>query len=254
MTHGCGIETEYSFGPLSLDDYEKAFSPEENDKNAQSNKNSEKLETESGEKTGENGKKLCEEKTKWEKAYERACKSREFEIELYWKRTAYFWAFITTIYVAYYKVLKNIYCGEFWHFPLLVLSGLGLFFAVAWVLTSKGSRHWQENWEHHVSLLEDKVTGPLFKIFEPNSFSVSKVNLMAGYVVATCAGGLFVFQVVEFCRHFACMNGVNPFVLYIAICGLAALGTVTFVLRVKGCVKKDDRIRFGKIEIKGDKS
>lgn len=253
MTRGCGIETEYSFGPLSWEDYKKALFPEENDKDARSNKNSEKLETESGEQVNIT-KSPCKEKTKWEKAYERACKNREFEIELYWKRTTYFWAFITTIYVAYYNVLTNVYDKEYWHFPLLVLSGLGLFFAVAWILTSKGSRHWQENWEHHVYLLEDKVTGPLLKIFAPNSFSVSKVNLMAGYVVATCAGGLFVFQVVKFCKHFACMNGVNPFVLYIAICGLAALGTVAFVLRAKGCVKKDDRIRFGKIEIKGDKS
>lgn len=244
MTHGCGIKTELDPEPLSKERYEELFGP----------KPGEDGEPKNGEKTSENGRKPCEEKTKWEMAYERACRNREFEIELYWKRTAYFWAFITTIYVAYYNVLKNIYCGEFWHFPLLVLSGLGLFFAVAWVLTSKGSRHWQENWENHVSLLEDKVTGPLFKIFEPNSFSVSKVNLMAGYVVATCAGGLFVFQVVSFCRHFACMHGVSPFVLYIAICALAALGTVTFVLRAKGCVKKDGRIRFGKLEIKGDKS
>lgn len=228
MTRGCGIETEFDQEMVSKEKYEEFFSPKPDEI-------------------------ASKEKTKWEKAYERACKNREFEIELYWKRTAYFWAFITTIYVAYYNVLKNIYCGEFWHFPLLVLSGLGLFFAVAWVLTSKGSRHWQENWENHVFMLEDKVTGPLFKIFEPNSFSVSKVNLMAGYVVATCAGGLFVFQVVKFCGHFACMNGVNPFVLYIAICVLAALGIVSFVWMARGNCE-DGCVEFNRIKIKGDES
>lgn len=179
MTHGCGIETELDSEPLSKERYEELFGP----------KPGEDGESKNGEKTSENSRKPCEEKTKWEKAYERACRNREFEIELYWKRTAYFWAFITTIYVAYYHVLVNLYDKEFWHFPLLVLSGLGLFFSVAWILTSKGSRHWQENWENHVFMLEDAVTGPLFNIFKKNSFSVSKVNLMAGYVVATCAGG-----------------------------------------------------------------
>lgn len=69
-----------------------------------------------------------ESKSRWEKAYERACDTRKFEIELYWKRATYFWAFITTIYVAYYHVLVYVYDKEYDHFPLLILSGLGLFF------------------------------------------------------------------------------------------------------------------------------
>lgn len=248
---GCGIETEFDSEMVSKEKYEEFFGPKPDEigKYGKFCKKHRRF----GRKFCELGKKPCEEKTKWEKAYERACKNREFEIELYWKRTTYFWAFITTIYVAYYNVLTNVYDKEYWHFPLLVLSGLGLFFAVTWVLTSKGSRHWQENWENHVFMLEDAVSGPLFKIFKKNSFSVSKVNLMSGYVVATCADGLFVFQVVKFCRHFACMNGVNPFVLYIAICVLAALGIVSFVWMARGNCE-DGSIEFNRSKIKGDKS
>ena len=190
-------------------------------------------------------------KSKQEKAYETACDTRKFEINLYWHRAAYFWAFITTIYVAYYHVLVNIYCCEFGHLPLLVLSGLGLFFAVAWILVAKGSRHWQENWETHVSLLEDDVTGPLFKIHKPKSFSVSKVNLHIGYVVAVCAGGLYVFEIVEFCKKIAKENPVvNPLILFLTIFVISTLEILTFVTMSKGNVEKEGPIELDEHEIR----
>ena len=46
-------------------------------------------------------------------AYEQATKTREFEIKLYWERAKYFWAFIISIYVAYYNVLVSIHGGWF---------------------------------------------------------------------------------------------------------------------------------------------
>lgn len=49
-------------------------------------------------------------------------------------------------YVAYYKILVNVYCKGFGHFPLVLLSGM-FFFAIAWILVAKGFRHWQENWD-----------------------------------------------------------------------------------------------------------
>lgn len=191
-----------------------------------------------------------EPKSRWEKAYERACDTRKFEIDLYWKRATYFWAFITTIYVAYYHVLVYVYDKEYDHFPLLILSGLGLFFAIAWILITKGSRHWQENWERHVSLLEDPVTGPLFKIRESNSFSVSKVNLSAGYVVATCAAGLYVFELGEIAAKMSFEFGVNSFLFFMGVFALSVLGVVSFIVMSRGCKKKDgsfelDQIEFG---------
>lgn len=65
MTRGRGIETEFDSETLSKEKYEEFFGPKPDEI-------------------------VCKEKTKWEKAYERACKNREFEIELYWKRATYF--------------------------------------------------------------------------------------------------------------------------------------------------------------------
>lgn len=45
----------------------------------------------------------------------------------------------------------------------VILACLGLVFSFSWVLVNRGSKFWQENWEKHVDMLEDKITGPLYK-------------------------------------------------------------------------------------------
>ena len=48
--------------------------------------------------------------------------------------------------------------------PLAVtLGGLGLLTAIANVLSARGSRFWQENWEKHIDMLEDEFEGRLYK-------------------------------------------------------------------------------------------
>lgn len=132
-------------------------------------------------------------------AYETASDIRKFEIGLFWQRAGFFWAFIAAIYAAYYSVLKDFYtdkCGNQEHggLPLLILSMLGLFFCVSWLLSSKGSKHWQENWEDHLDLLEDEVTGPLYKTYRTKSYSESKITIAAGWVVSACAYGLMLYE------------------------------------------------------------
>lgn len=130
---------------------------------------------------------------------------RKFEIDLYWKRTGFFWAFITIIYTAFFHVLcKYTECpGKYALFVPVIsaLSGLGFFFSVAWHLVNKGSKFWQENWEKHVSLLEKSEIGPLYDVFlnpkgtirerlcpiKAFDFSVTKVNMWASFTMAFCS-------------------------------------------------------------------
>ena len=141
-----------------------------------------------------------------EAAYKEASKIRRFEIELFWKRATFFWAFIVAIYTAYFQVLTKIYAYgdepniQYYHgkFPLLVLAALGLFFCFSWLLSSKGSKHWQENWEKHLDLLENKVTGPLHKIYEAGkSYSESKITIAAGWIVSACSYSLLIYEFVN---------------------------------------------------------
>ncbi|MBK5458950.1 RipA family octameric membrane protein [Peribacillus sp. TH27] len=120
-----------------------------------------------------------------EKALEYALDIRKFEIDLYWKRATYFWTFIGVAFAGYFALLaaKNIP-----EEAIFLVNCLGFIFTFSWYLVNRGSKFWQNNWERHVDMLEDKVIGPLYKtainmkhpkmihIFDEYPFSVSKIN------------------------------------------------------------------------------
>jgi hypothetical protein len=128
---------------------------------------------------------------KVEKALKYALDIRKFEIDLYWKRAAYFWALIAAAFAGYFAILssKELRCDKY--YLAYIVSCIGLIFTWAWFLVNRGSKYWQENWENHVDMLEDEVTGPLYKtilhrphekdtfekyITGPSAVSVSKIN------------------------------------------------------------------------------
>jgi hypothetical protein len=130
------------------------------------------------------------ESKKLKAAFDQVSDIRKFEIELYWKRSGYFWAFIAFAFAGYFAILssENIPSKFFMSF---VLSSIGFVFTFAWYLVNRGSKYWQENWENHLDLLEDEITGPLYKtllerpgfislseklVTGPLSISVSKIN------------------------------------------------------------------------------
>jgi hypothetical protein len=108
---------------------------------------------------------------------------RKFEIELYWKRATYFWTFIAAAFAGYFALQK---AGDVAND--YVVTCLGFLFSLGWYLVNRGSGSWQRNWEKHVDLLEDGVTGPLYKtlidrrsyrfldLAEPYSYSPSRIN------------------------------------------------------------------------------
>lgn len=175
-------------------------------------------------------------------AYRQAFELRNFEIKLYWKRAIYFWAFITTIYAAYYKVWTSLDC-HLGYLSLVVLADLGFFFSVGWIFALTGSKHWQENWENHIELLEDYVTGPLYKTYRSGSFSVTNVNSAIAWVIAFCAGAFFVVNVKEYLtrQKFDVEIAFALFTLCIFLC---FVGLVVFFFSAKGNLSKDGNVLF----------
>lgn len=133
-----------------------------------------------------------------EKALEIALRTREFEIELYWKRTTYFSIIAGALFVGYYTVQDP--SGTYK--PLISL--MGALISLGWLLANKGSKYWQENWEHHVDMLEDSGVGPIFGtilerpeprhcvskfwvcLIGPGRYSVSSINtLISLFVLAS---------------------------------------------------------------------
>lgn len=127
-----------------------------------------------------------------------ALDTRKFEIELYWKRSTYFWAFLVSAFGAYSFVWSMSDCTRQVldrNLFLVLVSAIGILLSLCFYLVNRGSKYWQENWETQIDiLLKDKV-GPVFqRVKNPNNrmidrkkcfgllesypFSVSKVNTL----------------------------------------------------------------------------
>jgi hypothetical protein len=132
-------------------------------------------------------------KEKKDVALRNALDIRKFEIEMYWKRAAYFWTLIGASFAAYGVVQSASMQPDPKSDLTILVSCLGLVFSVGWFCVNRGSKQWQENWENHVDMLEDEVMGPLYKtvlkrrkalgwkiigeiMAGPGPYSVSRIN------------------------------------------------------------------------------
>jgi len=95
------------------------------------------------------------------KAYDTAVETRRFEIELFWKRALFFWGFIASSFVAYATLMPKSLSLS------IVIACFGFICSVAWSLSSRGSKFWQETWELKVHRIEPMVTGAMFSKREP---------------------------------------------------------------------------------------
>lgn len=91
---------------------------------------------------------VAKDKSKWNMAFEKAHDIRKFEIDLYWKRTTYFWTLLAAILAGYFILLSSD-VGKIPHkdIYLTLIASVGLVFFCAWHSAAKGSKFWQENWE-----------------------------------------------------------------------------------------------------------
>ena len=177
-------------------------------------------------------------KQKYEKAYEATEKIRQFEIELFWKRATFFWAFILAAFTAHFALLGMIFSTfskevneelslkNMCELPGLSLFALAItaffcfFFSLAWALVNKGSKFWQKNWEAHIDTLEENVTGNLYKTFlntnlksdekdfsknplscKAYDYSVTKITTLTSILLTVLSGGMFAFYIILlFCK------------------------------------------------------
>jgi hypothetical protein len=194
---------------------------------------------------------IPENKNKREAALERAWKNRDFEIDKFWTRSAYFWGFIALIFGGYISVLtgKNTLKAEAMYLDLYLIL-LGIIFSVAWLLVIKGSKQWQENWEAHIDKLEDDITGPLHKTVYytgTDFYSVSKINaILARIIIITWSLLLvqYIFKNIELYKKiFNCILSIiqREYILVL----LSTIGTVAGV----GCLIKYGQSSYGKYNV-----
>ncbi len=142
-------------------------------------------------------------KAEWrQEALKHALDIRKFEIELYWKRAAYFWTLIAASFAGYFA-LQSVEATKRNGPSIFIITCIGFVVSFAWYLVNRGSKYWQENWERHVDVLGEKVIGPLYrttlsrdpwwcvlKIASGFPFSVSRVNQIVSLFITVLWGGL----------------------------------------------------------------
>lgn len=178
-------------------------------------------------------------KGKEAEALKQALDIRKFEIELYWKRATYFWTFIGATMAGFITIQAS--SAQNKQDLSVILSCLGMVFSFAWVCVNRGSKFWQENWEKHVDVLEDKVTGPLYKIVMsrnsmsknsekaihlitgPSSISVSKINQIISLYVFV----LWILLLLYSLPEFGIDKSINWF--YVALTILSIFSCIIFI-------------------------
>ncbi|MEP1094042.1 MAG: hypothetical protein ABJG78_02970 [Cyclobacteriaceae bacterium] len=163
-------------------------------------------------------------------ALDRAWQNRDFEINKYWQRAAYFWGFIVLLFGAYIAIARTaVEKKESTNVELeLYVVLLGIIFSLAWYLVNLGSKRWQENWEGHIDELENTITGPIYKsIYKTGTFySVSKINGILSFAVLLSWLGLFFrffnsyhikYSLLDFEMAFSKVIGI-PIIVAIWIC------------------------------------
>lgn len=163
-------------------------------------------------------------KKKLEHAHDLAHEIRKFEIELYWKRATYFWAFQLIAFTALGFVLRD---GEAKSPPLLLIpESIGVITALAGYLTALGSKFWQENWEMHMDLLEGEMEERLTQVIMCSrcpQFSVSRINQFLLLLLTVGWAGALVFSAIPQAAEVAkwlwshC-HGYAVFVAVVAVC------------------------------------
>ena len=90
--------------------------------------------------------------------YKIALETRNFEIELFWKRSNYFLVLNTLLYIALFKFNNSS------NYLSLLIIVFGFFVSILWFCVNLGSKFWQIRWEEKLANLEQHLSSEL-KLF-----------------------------------------------------------------------------------------
>ena len=151
----------------------------------------------------------------------RAEEIRRFEINLYWRRTTYYWTLIAAAFVAFFAILSaNGLDRSVKLLIAFVVANVGFVFSIGWYFINRGSKFWQQNWETQVDILEKNLGENLYRsvygrVYENEKccsgacpdrstpYSVSKINEFTSVYVTI----IWVFLgVVSFAQWYTCKD------------------------------------------------
>ena len=192
-----------------------------------------------------------QQKKKKRKALERAHEIRKFEIDLYWRRTTYFWTLIAAAFVAFFSIQS---AGDFDSKNSQVLSfivaNLGFVFSAGWYFINRGSKFWQQNWEIHVDKLEKCLHESVYRLIlqrtngncwlvDPGKYSVSKINQITSLYVTIVWVGLGAWSSTKWYELAACSESLHPTLCILILFTLFTIA-VCIVFHCKGRTRVEE--------------
>lgn len=126
-------------------------------------------------------------------AYDKSHASKNFEIELYWKRAAYAWTLIAAL-ITLFGLLINTYISKIdTSSPVIIgifaVAIIGVFITIICHLIIQSGEHWKKNWEMHTVLLEPLFSGSLYSTHvtgNVNRLSIAKLNGFLYLLILGC--------------------------------------------------------------------
>lgn len=144
-----------------------------------------------------------------EERYKIVLDIRKFEIELFWRRTAFFWGTIVVLFGLYGTASKELKDQKLLCYIVLT----GFFFNILFSLSLRASKYWQEHWEYHADrdeetakfeLLSEDVNAGLrhrlrheSRLYKPRRLSLSAMTIVLSDLLAFAWLGLIVKEVHE---------------------------------------------------------
>lgn len=179
-------------------------------------------------------------------ALEKAHEIRKFEIELYWKRATYFFAFFTIITAAF----GYLFTHKEYSIYSPAAAIVGIVFSIFFYHINTGSKYWQQNWEFMIDKLEFYVTGNIYKVFFYEKLSdqrpsVSSINKYTSiFILLLWVSTLIASLVNIYTQH------ANYVIFYGATCIYISVFINFICLRSVNEVMKDKNGEARKYEIR----
>ncbi len=152
--------------------------------------------------------------------------TRNFEIELFWKRSLFFWGFIASAFLAFATLEKD--NSNY----AIVIANFGMVCSFAWTLANRGSKFWIDNWEDKLFSYENYLEKGFFSkpgiirykslLYYKRRFSVSKLaialsdftfSIWLGIVIVKTLNSLSIIKIFKILNSFSNLKMLNGLLL-----------------------------------------
>ncbi len=143
--------------------------------------------------------------------YKRLCECRDLEIEHYWHRIVFMTAFMLVTYAGYGGLVKEyLFSGaqklssQYFHLIAIGLTFIGIVVSSLWIMISKGSKAWYEQYEKLIVVFCEKLNTPNEYLLSGQYDKIKNCNIeMNNAFWSTSAGSYSVSKVGIFIGQFS---------------------------------------------------